>query len=344
MKVTSLTTSALAVLATLLIHGSSWAQTTPVDLTEMSMEDLLNISLHAPSSSTEVAGATGWNVGYQFVHAKFDGYLNGTRKLSFEDVLKEYPVVPTVIKQKVHMVVVKRQLSDRSFLTVRVPWLHQETDHIRRMGDPFIIRTEGLGDISTGYSFRPIQSGGKTLWIHAGINLPTGSITAKGDTPRGKDTQVPYTMQLGSGTFDAAPSVAYLIQKEKHQFGASANAIIRIGRNSRDYSLSDRYRASAWVGRALTERLEVTLKLRGNSTTRIDGQDDEVTPTVAPVADTNTYGGKRLDLLGGLRASLQGEQVKHNFRVEVGLPIHQDLHGPQPKLNLECTVYYDAAF
>ena len=53
------------------------------------------------------------------------------------------------------------------------------------------------------------------IYVTGGLSFPTGSIDEKGDTPRGKGTQVPYTMQIGSGTYDLQPALVYLGQNDQ---------------------------------------------------------------------------------------------------------------------------------
>ena len=50
-----------------------------------------------------------------------------------------------------------------------------------------------------------------SILVNLGFSLPTGSIDEKGRTPKDAnvDTQLPYTMQLGSGTYDIKPSIVY---------------------------------------------------------------------------------------------------------------------------------------
>ena len=71
--------------------------------------------------------------------------------------------------------------------------------------------------------------------VGAGISFPTGSIDKKDDTPAAPDQQLPYPMQLGSGTFDLLPGLTYLGQAGKLGWGAEAMATLRLGENSNDY-------------------------------------------------------------------------------------------------------------
>ncbi len=78
------------------------------------------------------------------------------------------------------------------------------------------------------------------------MSFPTGSIDKKDDTPMGSNQQLPYPMQLGSGTFDLLPGITYLGQHNDISWGAQVSGVIRLGENDRDYRLGNRFDATAW--------------------------------------------------------------------------------------------------
>ena len=85
------------------------------------------------------------------------------------------------------------------------------------------------------------------LYFSGGISFPTGSIDETGDTPRGKNTPVPYTMQIGSGTYDLQPGILYTGHDGDLTWGAEFSTKFRVGRNKKNYSLGDRGAVSAWI-------------------------------------------------------------------------------------------------
>ena len=328
---------AICCAALLIIAGSRsiLAQSPPVDLTQLSLEQLLEIQLigYVSEEDPELLKVTEFStqLAYQYVHNHFEDYLDGSDRLSAEEVLAEFPVVPNRIVQQAHILSLSHQTSSNLTFLIEGSYIHQTTDHIRRKGDPFTITTEGFGDLLTAGIYRFLNQPSYQLYALGAVSLPTGSIDEKGDTPRGKNTQVPYTMQIGSGTFDLQPGLLYLAQSDRIRWGAELNTKIRLGRNDRDYSLGDRYTLSTWIKAPLTRRVEPILKLSLTEWEKIDGQDDELNPEVAPVADPNLFGGTRVNLSGGLKIAPRGQSSKWILSLEGGIPVYQSLNGPQPR-------------
>lgn len=309
------------------------AQPSPVDLSIMSIEALLEIEVTAPSENgDEVTFASrggSLNLQYRYTQMRFEGYLDGTKKLSFDDVLVLFPVVPTLIVQEAQTLEASYDWDNWS-VGLLLPWIKQSTDHIARKADPFNITTEGIGDVDLSLARRHGKD--NDIWIFRGsVSLPTGSIEETGTTPRGPGTLVPYTMQLGSGTVDVEPSVAYVCQRDSMQIGAQALATVRLGRNDRNYSLSDRIQLGGWASYKVTSWFEPSAKLNWISWTDIDGEDSALDPKIAPVADAELYGGHRLDgILSATFRIPKGGLEDLSFSAQAGIPLYEDLTGPQP--------------
>jgi len=73
-----------------------------------------------------------------------------------------------------------------------------------------MIKTSGMGDVSVIGSYHLETSSGGRLQLSLGLSFPTGSIDEEGDTPRAPgNQQLPYSIQLGSGTYDIPASILY---------------------------------------------------------------------------------------------------------------------------------------
>ena len=323
---------ALALTAALCTQA--WGQTAPIDLMDMSLEDLLKVHLIKRGDQgpdDRVALDSKWGIGYRYTTTTFGDYKKGTRDVSIEEVMQEYPVVPNKITQEAHVLELSYAHSDASSFIAVVPYISQNTDHLRRVGDPFSIRSGGVGDIRLQGVHRIKKKANYQVSLSMGMSLPTGSIDERGDTPRGANSQLPYTMQVGSGTFDLLPGISYSASSETMNWGTQCKWTQRLGRNGRGYSLGDRYLISAWMRRACTQWLDVSLKGAFQSWDDIDGSDPDLNPTIAPVANPNIQGGTRSSIFLGGQLKLPGERFKgHTIEVEFGLPVHEDLHGPQP--------------
>ena len=137
-------------------------------------------------------------------------------------------------------------------------------------------------------------------------------------------------MQLGSGTFDLLLGFAYLGESENWAWLIEAKGTIRLGKNSRDYSLGDQLNINAWLSRRLTSMTSLSLQIEGFIWGNIDGADPELNPAVVPTADPNRRGGKRVDFVLGLNLyASEGRFNGNRLAIEAGLPVYQSLDGPQ---------------
>ena len=324
-----------------LLSGVS-GQRTPSDLANISLNDLLNVRV-ADSGGIEdgvelelLEASSRISIRYRYKQARFEGYMDGTKNLSNRDVLGLYPVLPTVIDQQAHILGVNYRYSDILDFSLVIPYVHQSTDHIRRQGAPFTLESDGFGDISLSANYVAYRHGATSLIASLGISAPTGTIDAKGNTPRGKGTQLPYAMQLGSGTWDLNPGITLAKTLGPWSVGGTVDGLIRLGKNGRDYSLGNELNVSIWADRSITSRLQLSGYVRGECWDSINGSDKDVTPTVAPVADPDTYGGCRVEVGASLKYFFL-ENIYDDCHVNVGVsvPVWQDLKGPQPRQEWE---------
>ena len=62
----------------------------------------------------------------------------------------------------------------------------------------------------------------------------------------------------------------------------------------------------------------------------IHGADSDLNPMMVPTADPTLRGGNRAVVVGGVEFYIAGGTLQGNrFAIEVGVPVHQSLRGPQ---------------
>jgi hypothetical protein len=312
----------------------AYPQSSPIDLMDLSLEELLNVhiigrvhSASGPSGEDD----TRWGFRYRYVLTMFEDYKDGSSDLSIPEVLEQFPVVPNEIKQCAHVFQVTYDASEDMSLFAMLPYIRQSTDHVRRMGDPFTIDSEGMGDVLVQATKSLQPQGEHHITLTGGLSLPTGSIDERGDTPRGKNSQLPYTMQIGSGTFDVVPGVTYTRHSDRFHLGGQLKGTLRLGKSGRDYSLGDRLLLTAWLQAEATESLSATVKVAFQHWEKIEGADPVLDPTIAPVADPSRYGGQRATVNLGLDLAIPVDGLDgHHLEVDAGMPFYEHLNGPQP--------------
>ncbi len=132
------------------------AQTPPIDLTTLSIEDLLNLHISRQNDNITFNNwSDRWSLGYHYVRVKFDDYQDGTDHVSNSKLQNLFAIVPKEIIQEMHMTDITYQASNNLHLSVLLPYIRQRTDHISRISgfEQFSICTSGIGDITLSASY-----------------------------------------------------------------------------------------------------------------------------------------------------------------------------------------------
>ncbi|MFP6682723.1 MAG: hypothetical protein VCB07_11040 [Gammaproteobacteria bacterium] len=179
------------------------------------------------------------------------------------------------------------------------------------------------------------------------MSLPSGSsdekdriLTPMGDTPT---VRLPYAMQLGSGTVDFLPGLTYIGKSDSVAWGAQYAGTIRMEKNN-GYQWGDRHLITGWLSYSPCDWISGSIRIEFDTMGTIDGRDSQI---VAPVqtADPDNYGGDKVNLKLGLNFSaltgwLQGQRIA----IEGGIPLKQDLNGPQMETDFTLTAGWQFAF
>lgn len=310
-----------------------------------------------------------WMFSYRYSQMDMDGNRLGTHSISSQEIVTAVPnqffgipgqpptlrVVPTSMRMEMHMFGAMYGITDDITLSIMTMYGEREMEHTTFQGPTgtnvlgsFTTRSSGFGDTKVAGLFRLYEDGRHRIHLNAGISIPTGSITEEDQilTPMGTNVKVrlPYPMQLGSGTWDLEPGITYRGFVSDWGWGAQARASIRLGENSKNYTLGDRYEVTAWASYLFSDSVSTSLRIKGTTQDRIDGRDSRI---VGPVqtAQINFHGGDRVDLVAGVNFLVtEGTFKGHRLALEAGAPIYQDLNGPQLETDFIVTGGWQRAF
>ena len=173
-------------------------------------------------------------------------------------------------------------------------------------------------------------------------------LSEPGDTPRApEDQQLPYTMQLGSGTWDLPLFMSFRKYEAAWDWGVDASYTLRTGKNDRDYRLGDKASIGGWLiwKGASVVRPGIRLDYRWQGD--IDGEDASLRvpnpafPYPAPVTNPNAFGGDQVDLTVFVRAPFAD-----SWYVEAAYsqPIYLDLSGPQTSEKFHFSIEIGTSF
>jgi len=315
-------------------------------------------------------GAGGFMFEYKFMRMEMKGLLNGTDSVSSESISAarmgvmgpapgaDYRMSPTKMTMDMHMFMAMYGIDDKISVMGMLHYLNNEMDMVMHMqmpgpsgmpmGDMFgSMDTSGIGDSRIDVMYQVNDK----LTTSLGWSIPTGSIDEKinmvmsGTSNSGVPMspiasgriQAPYSMQLGSGTYDLVPAVTYNKSLGIWNVGGQATYIYRIGENDNDYTLGDQLEVTAWGTYSINSSFTVSGRINILDWDKIDGQDPDITRRMAPTSDPDASGGTRVDLLFGLSGHIN---KYHMLSGEVGVPVHQDLNGPQ----LETDILYGVSY
>lgn len=285
---------------------------------------------------------------YRYMQMTMEGNMNGADEVSVNDVLNSYIVAPADMDMKMHMLGLMYAPTDRLTLMAMTNVLDLSMNHrIRDMvatsnGIPntFATSSSGLGDTTLAGIYELTSNAESTWLLNLGLSIPTGAIDEKGNIPlvNGASTndQLPFPMQLGSGTYDLLSGVTYTKVLSETSWGAQLKGTLRLGENDNGYTKGNEYQAQAWHAWLLNNHLSLSARLSYKRWEDFEGQDDQqalpiyngmmgafTVPTVNPAL----RGGSQTDIAIGANAVL-GE-AEHRFAAELVYPLRHDLDGPQ---------------
>ncbi len=285
-------------------------------------------------------------VGYRLENRDLDGLREGSDEVAVDLVLRDYPFAPASRRGFEHTLGLRYGASDALTLQVEVPYLSLESGHLVNGGNAFATESSGLGDIRATALFQVYAREGARAHLGLGASVPTGAIDQVGATPLAlSGTTLPYGMQLGSGTFDALPSVTMLVQNAQGSFGAQLDGRVHLHDNDRGYRLGNRVGGSAWLAPRVTGILSLSFRIRYENFDGVQGLDSTMDANADPTADAGAQGGEFVEIPVGLNLYLtEGAFAGHRLNAEVSMPVHQDYDGIQPNRNFRLSVIWRKAF
>nr|WP_299387038.1 transporter [Allomuricauda sp.] len=289
---------------------------------------------HAPISvmGDHMHGKGEWMFSYRYMYMNMDGLRNGTDDATTETALANYIVTPTTMPMNMHMLGAMYAPSDNVTLMVMFNYLAMEMDHLTRMGGTFTTESSGFGDINLSLLYRFFNKNRQSLHGQLGLSIPAGSITESDVTPASapNETELPYPMQIGSGTVDPILALTYLAQGEVFSWGTQARAVLRFGENNREYRYGNRYGLNNWLAVKAAEWISFSARLEGLIVGELEGADPNLNPMMVITADTDNSGGTFLN--GGLGFNIyvpSGGLKNLRLGFELATPLLQDLNGIQ---------------
>lgn len=273
-----------------------------------------------------------WSVSYRYIDMKMEGNRESTNNINEQVIFNRgFMVAPVNMHTRMHMFSAMYGLSDKLTLMTAVPYINKQMAHLHQNGMKFDTGANGFGDVSASFAYKLGNWQHQTLLVGAALSFPTGDINRKDTTPSGVQ-QLPYSMQLGTGTYDIKPNITFIESFDNWAWGSQFRVTVHLGDNSNGYSFGDKIEFMSWIARQWRENVSTSLRLSFKDQKRIHGNDPELNPNMIPTANAEFTGGKQINLGAGINFYGQHHWLKNQkLAVEVDIPVYQSLNGIQLK-------------
>lgn len=279
-----------------------------------------------------------WMVSYRYMSMDMDGLLKGSNTIAPTMMATGFMpnMLPTEMTMDMHMFGTMYAISNQWTLMGMFNYLDNEMS--MPMGK---MDSSGLGDIKIAGLYDLAQwDSGRRMHLKLGLNLPTGSIDEKHN-----GNILGYGMQLGSGTYDFEPAITYLAQTENYSYGAQLGGILRIGENDQDYTLGNKFEATLWGARKITDSLSASAKFDYSRQSEVDGKDSRMNEAMSPALNPNSQGRDITTFGLGLNYYFKdGGLSGHRLAAEWETPIDQKVNGVQLELDSTWTFGWQYAW
>jgi hypothetical protein len=284
-----------------------------------------------------------WMVSYRYMTMDMEGLMKGSNSVAPTMMATGFMpnMLPTEMTMDMHMFGMMYAISNKWTLMGMLNYLDNEMS--MPMGK---MDSSGLGDIKVAGLYDLAQwNDGRRVHLKLGLSLPTGSIDEKDSMSR----ILGYGMQLGSGTYDLEPAITYLGQTENYSYGAQLGGILRIGDNDQGYTFGNKFEATVWGARKISDSLSASAKFDYSTQSYIDGSDSRLDARnmmmASPGFQTTSQGRDITTFALGLNYYFKdGGLSGHRVAAEWETPIDQKVNGVQLELDSTWTFGWQYAW
>jgi hypothetical protein len=285
-----------------------------------------------------------WMLSYRYMNMEMGNIQSGVKSVDKNDVFLNYLMAPKSMRMDMHMLMGMYGLTGRitlmamlnySFTSMDMNMFSAAGHHHGGSGstsNEHVMNASGLGDCKIFALYGLIDTRHHQLMLSTGLSIPTGSIQMKGsnDDPMYSNQRLPYSMQMGSGTYDLLPCVNYFYQKNRVTYSAQISGIARLSSNSVGYRLGNEISSNVWFAYEWFRTFCSSIRFEANSMGMIKGYDPSVYYYNEPSSNPNNYGGERVNLYVGSSFQFKKGILKRNkVAAEYGIPLYQNLQGIQ---------------
>jgi hypothetical protein len=285
-----------------------------------------------------------WMFSYKWMSMNMSGVMSGSQSISNEAVFTNYLMSPKNMSMNMHMLMGMYGITNRlsamvmvnySSLTMQMEMFVPGGHHHAGSTDAapsHTMESAGLSDTKAYLLYGLLHKPNHQVFVSGGMSFPTGSIlvTGNADNMMYPNTRLPYSMQLGSGTFDVLPCINYLYQRGKFTASSQLSAVVRTGYNPVGYRLGNEFLSNSWLAYQWSSFISSSIRLEASAQKAISGTDPSLYRFNEPAANTQNYGGKKMiGYIGSVLHINKGVFKNAGIAAEYGIPVYQYYNGIQ---------------
>jgi len=313
----------------------------PYDYSAMNLEQLINFNVYTASVlSAHIHREGEMMLGYNWARNTMDQLLDNTTKLSSAQLLGNqygYSVSPVSMNTTMQSFHLMYASSDQLTWILMAKYLNKKMKH-QTTATQFTTSNSGWGDTVVKINYNYYHNMAKDIdhqyGLTLGLSLPTGSITSTDVIGQNSEaSQLPYAMQLGSGTFDPIIGLSYHGVTPSLYWGAQLIQTSRVsGNNKQGYRLGNQTKLNTWLHYSLNDNLALYTQINLVYQQAISGQDKDIAAmmrTINPMANPRLTRQKKTNIVLGLSYAFTDSLQGNLINIELDRPIYQKLAGPQ---------------
>ncbi|MFN8167017.1 MAG: hypothetical protein U0X76_12895 [Bacteroidia bacterium] len=301
----------------------------------------------------------GWMLTYTYQHSELGHCIDGTATVSDEKIYENYLMSPQNMKMDMHMLMGMYGASGRLSFMAMIMYnqmnmnmsMMSGTSHLHNgvlMTTPtnMTMTTSGFGDVRLWAICKLANGERSSLIASFGLSLPFGRNDLKGNSENMFSGQhLPYSMQIGTGTLDFLPGVSYYKNAGKISWSMQALGSIRFLPNMYNYTRETDLTINLWAARKFGKHLSISVRSENYWASVIDGVDEYSYSGMEPDSDPENYGGIKSNALLGVNYYINSGFLKDSkIGAEGGIPVFQNLNGPQQKSSYQFIIGITKSF
>lgn len=274
-------------------------------------------------------------VSYRYARMEAQGLKFGKEVFTEDEALELFTFVPLERTAEGHMATISFGATDDVTVSVTGGWV---TKTRTSANEEVFFSTEasGMTDIEADALWQVYDAGPWRGHLQMGVIIPTGSIDEAGDFPASDDfgavsgAQLPYDMQIGTGSLTLVPGLGGQVMNSVGSVGGQVRGYFAVMDNGRDWKPGNRVEGLVWLAHRFNDVVSASAGVRASAANAIQGADPDLETLRDPGDLALSFATERVDLPLGVNLRMtEGPLAGHRLGIEAIWTVHEETDGPQ---------------